>query len=238
MRPICIIKVGSASPVLGPNKPDFEHWIVRGMGVALDLVRVCSPHLGDTFPKLEDIAGVIVTGSAAMVTDKADWSEQTAAWMADVVAAQVPLLGICYGHQLLAHALGGVVDYNPKGREIGTVAIDVHEAGQADDLLGSLPTHFWAQASHSQSVIQLPKEARLLASNDLEPHHAFVVGDCAWGVQFHPEFDAHFIRALIDHREKDLKAEGLDVDALRLGIRETPEAYGVLKRFAELVAQF
>jgi len=84
----------------------------------------------------------------------------------------------------------------------------------------------------------LPKEARLLASNDLEPHHAFAVGDCAWGVQFHPEFDATFIRALIDHREKDLEAEGLDVDALRLGIRETPEAYGVLKRFAELVAQF
>lgn len=237
MRPILIVKVGSSAPVLGPNKPDFEHWIAEGMGVALDNVWVCSPHLGDAFPQLEEISGVVVTGSAAMVTDKADWSEQTAAWMADVVAAQVPLLGICYGHQLLAHALGGVVDDNPNGREIGTVDIRLNEAGQKDDLLGDMPVNFEAQASHSQSVIQLPNGARLLASNDLEPHHAFAVGACAWGVQFHPEFDATFTRALIDHREEILRKEGLDVDALRLDICETPIAYGVLKRFAELVAQ-
>jgi GMP synthase (glutamine-hydrolysing) len=238
MRPILIVKVGSSAPVLGPNKPDFENWIADGMGVALDQVRVCSPHLGDAFPKLEEISGVVVTGSAAMVTDKADWSEQTATWMADTVVAQVPLLGICYGHQLLAHALGGVVDYNPKGREIGTVEVRLNEAGQQDDLLGDMPVHFLAQASHSQSVIQLPKAAQLLASNDLEPHHAFAVGACAWGVQFHPEFDATFTRALIDHREKILRTEGLDVDALRLGICETPVAYEVLKRFAKLVTQF
>ena len=204
------------------------------MDVSPEDVVTCSPYLGEALPDCTAFSGVIVTGSSAMVTDKAEWSEGTAHWMADVVAAEVPLLGICYGHQLLAHALGGVVGYNPKGREIGTVEVHLNAMGQTDMFLGELPTSFLAQASHSQSVLTLPNEARLLASNALEPHHAFVVGSCAWGVQFHPEFDAWYVRALIDHREDALQSESLNADALRAQVCDTPEAQGLLKRFVEL----
>ncbi|MDA0708685.1 MAG: glutamine amidotransferase [bacterium] len=234
MGPVAIVKVGSAASVTGPDQPDFETWIADGMGLMGSEVMVFQPHLDEVLPDPSALTAVVVTGSAAMVTDRLAWSERTAEWLQKAVPTGIPILGICYGHQLLAHALGGSVDYNPRGREIGTVEIHLNPAGCADPLLGELPAHFLAQTSHSQSVVTLPEGARLLASNGLEPHHVFAFGASCWGVQFHPEFPARFTLALINHREKELLAEGLDVAALRAGIRETPGALSLLKRFSKI----
>ena len=88
----------------------------------------------------EGFAGVIVTGSGAMVTDRADWSERSADWLRDAAHDGMSLLGICYGHQLLAHALGGEVGDNPAGREIGHGALELHAAAASDDpLFSGLP---------------------------------------------------------------------------------------------------
>ncbi|RYF49524.1 MAG: glutamine amidotransferase, partial [Comamonadaceae bacterium] len=78
-------------------------------------IQVVRPSLGETLPAPHAVAGAIITGSWNMVTDREDWSELTAAWVREAFAGDVPLLGICYGHQLMAHALGGVVDYHPQG---------------------------------------------------------------------------------------------------------------------------
>src|SRR5688572_21533998 len=77
-------------------------------------------------PSREGFAGTIVTGSGAMVTDRHEWSERSAQWLRDAAHDGMPLLGICYGHQLIAHALGGEVDYHPAGREMGTVQLELH----------------------------------------------------------------------------------------------------------------
>jgi len=235
MRPILIVKVGSAASVIGADKPDFEDWFIEGLDVGPELVRVCVPNDGEALPDPSEISGVVVTGSSAMVTDKAEWSERTAVWLRAVVTAQVPVFGICYGHQLLAYALGGVVGDNPNGREIGTVDIHLNDLGKQDALLGGLPTHFLAQASHSQSVLKLPEGAHVLASNKMDEHHAFSFGSCVWGVQFHPEFGTEYIHALIGDREAMIRSEGIDVEMLRSQVRETPLAYGLLKRFAQHV---
>lgn len=126
----------------------FAHWIRVAAGLDRDDAVVVDVAQGEPLPARDGFAGVIVTGSAAMVTDRHDWSERSAAWLADAAQAGLPLFGICYGHQLLAHALGGTVGPNPRGREIGTVPIELTPPAQQDPLFAGLPARFSAQATH------------------------------------------------------------------------------------------
>ncbi len=104
--------------------------------------------------------------------DRVPWSEVLAAWVAEAVPMGIPVLGVCYGHQLLAHALGGEVDYHPAGPEVGTVPVRLTPAARTDPLFARLPETFYAHATHAQSVLRLPAAAVHLAGNDYEPHHA------------------------------------------------------------------
>src|SRR5262245_61079370 len=106
------------------------------MGLAKSDVEVAAVAQGDPLPAPESPAGVVVTGSSAMVSHREPWSELTAEWLARAVELGTPVLGICYGHQLLAHALGGAVGRNPRGREIGTVEVRSLLPGQQDPLFG------------------------------------------------------------------------------------------------------
>ena len=232
MAPLLILKTGQTLAPLRAQGEDFEDWIRRGLGCR-DVI-VVDVAAGEALPPLASCRGIVVTGSPAMVTDRAPWSEHSADYLREAVERSVPVLGICYGHQLLAHALGGTVDYHPQGREIGTV--DVRQTGAVPDdpLFARLPLSFPAHATHSQSVMTLPAGAVLLASSAHDAHHAFRVGDCAWGVQFHPEFDARVMASYIRERQDDLRAEGLNVEAILGRVRNTPEATGMLRDFAVL----
>jgi GMP synthase (glutamine-hydrolysing) len=144
------------------------------------------------------------------------------------------VLGICYGHQLLAYAMGGEVGPNPNGREFGTVEITLQAPARADSLLADMPERFFGNTSHTQSVLRLPEGATCLASSRQEGCHAFAIGPTAWGVQFHPEFDANVVRTYIDQSSHLLTAEGFSPQQLLDEVRETPEASAVLRRFAQL----
>ena len=190
---------------------------------------------GGALPAHDRIAGVVITGSHAMVSAREPWSEALVPWLRTAVQQQTPVLGICYGHQLLAHALGGRVEHHPEGVEIGTVTVELNDAATSDALLGSLPETFPAQAVHWQSVRRLPPGAVLLARSAHESHHAFRVGPRAWGLQFHPEFSDAALRAYLDGLGPLLADEGLDAAAIAARLRATPEAASVLPRFAQLV---
>ncbi|MBN0903368.1 gamma-glutamyl-gamma-aminobutyrate hydrolase family protein, partial [Pseudomonas aeruginosa] len=101
----------------------------------------------------------VLTGSWAMVTDRLAWSERTADWIRQAVAIDMPLFGVCYGHQLMAHALGGEVAYHPGGRESGSQTITLSPWGVDDPLLSGLPATFPAHLSHLQTVTRLPEGA-------------------------------------------------------------------------------
>jgi GMP synthase (glutamine-hydrolysing) len=239
-EPILVIKLGDTFGRIAAVHGDFEHWVRAGLDEAgVDLsVAVVDPRADDGagLARHESPAGVVVTGSHAMVTDREPWSEATARWLARLVANEVPVLGICYGHQLLAHALGGEAGWHPRGDELGNAAIRLRPEAAGDALFAGFPRVFSAAVSHSQTVLRLPPGAVLLAENDFEPHHAFRIGACAWGVQFHPEFSADISRLYLDCTEAGLRAEGRDVAALRAGIEETPLAASVLPRFARIAA--
>ncbi len=209
----------------------FPHWIRVAAGLAARDVREVNAERGDPLPPVQDLAGVIVTGSAAFVTDRADWSERTAGWIREVVQAGTPLFGICYGHQLLAHALGGQVDYNPAGRESGTVFIDLHPPAFEDPLFGPMPARFVAHATHLQTVLQAPQGATVLARSEQDGCHAFRWGEHAWGVQFHPEFATHHMRGYVNARADCLRRHGRCPRTVAREVSAAPLARGLLRRF-------
>lgn len=209
----------------------FGHWIRVAAGLHGREVRACQVADGEALPEAAGFAGVLVTGSGAMVTERAEWSERCADWLRDAAHAGVPLFGICYGHQLLAHALGGAVDYNPLGREIGTVPVQMHAEAADDPLFAGLPASIAAQTTHLQSVISTPSGATVLARSDKDACQAFRWGQSAWGVQFHPEFSARLMRGYIQARRDALAGEGTCHRVLLGSVRPAPQARRVLKRF-------
>ena len=128
MRPLLIVKSGRTLPELARRRGDYEDWISAGMGLDPARIRIAHVYQNAPLPAPDAVAGVVVTGSSAMVSHREPWSERTAAWLAGAVLAGTPVLGICYGHQLLAHGLGGRVGRNPRGREIGTIEVTLSAA--------------------------------------------------------------------------------------------------------------
>jgi GMP synthase (glutamine-hydrolysing) len=229
---ILIVKVGSTLPTLVAPRGDFEDWIRQGMGRAQ--ARIVDVRCGRILPSPADLDGIVVSGSHHAVTEHTAWSEATAEWLAGAVMQKVPVLGICYGHQLLAYALGGEVGDNPRGLEYGTVEVHLEEQAKADALLNGLSNPAWVQVCHRQSVLRLPPGARRLASSARDENQAFVVGEKAWGVQFHPEFDAAIVRAYIHAFRTELLAQGQEPTALQAACVDTPQAAALLKRFAQM----
>lgn len=209
----------------------FPHWIRVAAGldrddaVAVDITR-------GELPAAEGFAGVVVTGSPAMVTERHDWSERAAAWLREAAGDGLPVFGICFGHQLLAHALGGRVGDHPRGREMGTVEVALLPAADGDPLFGAMPARFAAHATHLQTVLEPPPGGVVLARSAHDGCQAFRWGERAWGVQFHPEFSAAHMRGYVAARRATLLAEGRDPRAMSRNITAAPHARRLLRRFA------
>ncbi len=234
MSRLLFVKTGYAIKGIPAELLDFEHWTAAAAGLPLADCETVTVIDGETLPPAGNYTGVIISGSAAMVSDRHQWSEYTAEWLLHAIEQQVPILGICYGHQLLAHALGGVVDYHPRGREMGTKPVHSTVTSTTDELFSVLPPTFAAHTTHLQSVTQLPAGAEVLACNAFEPHHAVRFAPRAWGVQFHPEFTATTMTHYLRLRSAALQQEGFDVDQLYAEVSETPDAASLLRRFVTL----
>jgi len=235
MASVVIMKTGQTIDALAEIHGDFEDWIIGSTNLPASRFRTVSVYAGEALPLLDEVTGVIITGSPAMVTDQLDWIRTSEAFLQEAVARRIPVLGICFGHQLLAQALGGRVDYNPKGREIGTTQVRLGPAATGDRLFDGLPESFPVHVTHMQSVMQLPLQADILAGNDFDPHQGVRFADYAWGVQFHPEFNATIMSGYLRERYEQVCADGLDADSLMAQVREAGIATSLLQRFVDLV---
>ena len=234
MKPILIVKTGTTFPDLIAKQGDFEDWIARGLGCFHRKIKVVNAQT-DPLPGPDQVGGAIITGSHAYVTENLDWCIRLEQWTKKIIEHQIPLLGICFGHQVIAKAMGGVVDFHPISLEIGTKEIELLPGYEDDPLCSGLPETFKVHLFHSQSVLKLPAGATLLARNAFEQHQAFRIGKNAWGVQFHPEANAAATQGYIKNLSEDVQSAGIDPDHLINQVEETPHSASLLKRFGELV---
>jgi GMP synthase (glutamine-hydrolysing) len=233
LKPIALIKTGNTIEQIKSHHGDFEDWFAHGMGVS-DLLQV-DVFRHQPLPMAEKLAGIVITGAASMVSAREDWSERTAVWLAQAVQKGIPVLGVCYGHQLLAHALGGRVGPNPAGRQIGTTFTQLLDSAENDPLLGHLPGTFACQSSHSEVVLELPTGAERLATSPLDDNFAIRFAEHVWGVQFHPEFSVQVMSEYIKYRAEALRKEGITPEELLEKTTGTAEAQSVLRKFVGIV---
>jgi GMP synthase (glutamine-hydrolysing) len=116
---------------------------------------------------------------------------------------------------------------------MGTVDVTLLPEAASDPLLAGFASPLTVQATHLESVTGLPPGARRLGESALDPHHAFAVGAAAWGVQFHPEFDADVMRAYLVERREILRAEGIAPEPLERAVADSPQGPELLRRFSD-----
>ena len=137
----------------------------------------------------------IVTGSSAGVYDDLPWIAPLKAFL--VEASAQPLVGVCFGHQVMAEAFGGKVIKSDKGWGVGLHVYDIAEAQpwMDDDAKVAIPV------SHQDQVVEIPPGARAVAGSVFTPAGVLVYDDRpAISMQFHPEFDPAYAEALIEAR--------------------------------------
>ncbi len=227
-RPTVVLALlGDPGPAVRAALGGFERWFREGLEPAAE-VRVASRHGVREAAKGAD--GIVVTGSYASVTQRAPWMLALGEALVEA-AERMPVLGVCFGHQLLASALGGTVEPNPRGPEAGTREVVLTAAGREDPLLAGLPARLAVQQFHEDHVVSAPPGAVLLATGEHTPVQAFARGRVR-AVQFHPEFDAARTRAMADEERAWIERGGRGSHAeVVASIRDTPEAGGLLARW-------
>ena len=177
------------------------------------------------FPPLdEDLKALVITGSAANVPDQEPWMIVAQEWLRVAVPTGLPTFGVCFGHQLLAQALGGEVQLNPKGREMSTVEV---ERSSESQLFEGVDDRFEANACHVDTVVALPEGAESLASSAGDDHQCVRFSDTCYGVQF----AAEVMRVYVEARAALIAEECLDADAMLVRASDTPMGGQVLRNF-------
>jgi GMP synthase (glutamine-hydrolysing) len=240
VKRVLLLKAGTAAASLRLSVGDYDRWFataLRSSPCRLDLIRVADGEKLPTSARRYD--AVMMSGSPLSVTVPTAWMKRSGEFLREAAEQKVPVLGVCFGHQLLGYAYGSKVVFNPRGREIGTVEVTLTGTGREDPLFEGLPTTFSIQATHEDIVEQLPKGAILLAENSSTPIQAMAIGPRVRGVQFHPELSPEGMHSLIASRaellDQEARARGLPhgerVPALFAGVRPTRAGSRILANF-------
>ncbi len=227
-KKILVVKTGEPVPKIAEKRGQFADLIAGSIGPMFTGEYTIVDVRTAEAPSPRTVDAIVITGSAANVPTREAWILRTEAWLREVVAVGTPVFGICFGHQLLAQALGGEVQKNPRGREIGTIAV---ERTDDDPIFDGLPASFTANVTHIDTVVRLPPGAVGLARSPLEDYHAIRFTPTCYGVQFHPEIDAEVMRGYVETRREILASEGFDVEAMLGAIGDGDPGRRTLQNF-------
>lgn len=185
---IGLLQTGHSPDAMKAELGDYDDLfkkLLAGQDLELEVWRVVD---GEFPPDVHAAEGWLITGSRHGAYDDLPWIAPLEQFVRDAYAAEVPLVGICFGHQLIAQALGGKVEKFKKGWSVGRQLYDW--GGE------QVAMNAW----HQDQVVEPPKEAEVIASSDFCKFAAFSYGNRAFSVQPHPEFDAPELDFLLRHR--------------------------------------
>ena len=229
---ILLIKMGATMSPVKSKFGDYEEWFERALGKYgryLDCIEAVSEPDWALVSKPD---GCIISGSAASVYENLSWSISASNMIESWRSIGVPILGVCYGHQLLAQNAGAQVALNPSGREIGVCQI---ERIVNDPIFDGLSTQFSVVQTHSDAVLTGVSGGAIIASNANTQNQAMALGERVRSVQWHPEMTAEIIEMYIELREAEIVAElgKQAIDELRLALRPVDSGQQILKNFVD-----
>lgn len=184
----------------------------------------------DEFPQdLSQFDGVMISGSPASVHDDAPWVARLEGLIRQIVDQGLPVFGACFGHQVIAKALGGTVGYNPGGWVMGRVETKVTDPAP---WMADTPKVLNLYGAHKEQVTQMPKDARILTQTDGCEVGGFAIGNQVYTTQYHPEISPEFMADLLVEFGPDLPD-----DVVARG-KESLAKLPDQKEFAETIARF
>ena len=192
----CDDVMSSLQPLYG-NYPQMFAEQLRAQLPACELpvYRVLDGELPDSHDECD---AWLITGSRFGVNDGLPWIDALCGFVRTLWEHQRPLIGICFGHQLMARALGGTVRQSERGWGVG---LSFNQVIERKDWMQPFQAHLDLLVSHQDQVVILPPQAQVLATSEFCPYYLIQYGDCFLSVQGHPEFCKDYCRDLMNLRE-------------------------------------
>lgn len=199
---ICILHIGHTDPDDTSNNPPSPMRFRRGISPFIDADWTRISAVEDALPNPTDFDAYLITGGKYAVYENYDWQDNLMDFIRTLHAKKILLAGICYGHQAIAHALGGTVELSPKGYGIGLRESKVirkpHWMQHAPDVVT-------LYSMHKRQVTQLPDGAIPYLTSDFCPQGGFTIGNHIFTIQQHPDFNAEVSRELITKRQDEMQ---------------------------------
>ena len=198
MKEILILDCGPSFTDVSKHYGVAPEWIMRSLKGKDCSFTWVKAYKGDKFHSIDSDAWII-TGSPHSVYEEYDWMLDIEEGLRNMQTSPKPVLGICFGHQLIAKSFGGEVKLNPKGWELGAYPVQFTKFGKESQLFSGMDDNAIVYESHQDTVTVLPKNAVELARNN-KGNQAFKIHDNFYGVQFHPEFSWQVINMYVSIR--------------------------------------
>ena len=183
------------------------------------------------FTDISESDAFIITGSKYSVYDKKTWILQLEQFIKKIIVSNKPILGICFGHQIIAKCLGGVVEKNSLGWELGSYNLKLTDAGSKSSLFNQFSNNDIVYESHQDVVSKIPPGSVELAYTS-KGNQSFKHGKNIYGVQFHPEFSYEVTRKLMDLRLE----RGIQIDSNEL--MHSKNSKNILNNFIKIAEEY
>lgn len=188
---------------------------------------------GEMPNSIDDCEGWLITGSRHGVYENLDWMQALQAFIRDLYKATIPLIGICFGHQIVAQSLGGEVVKSDKGWGVGVTS---YQIDKTPHWMKQTPDNIRIYAFHQDQVVELPPMAEVYLSSNFCPNAGMIYGDSVITMQAHPEFEEVYELELLKLYSGNIVPVSVAEKALS-GIRQSKERADT-QILAEWMAEF
>ena len=185
---------------------------------------------------LEGVSALIIGGAKYSVLDTFPHFAELIEVVKVAREKKIPILGVCFGAQFLAHNFGGEVIHDTPKQEYGTFEMQGSEEAWTDMLFADAPDRFLVQCAHHDRIIKLPPAAVVLASSSRCPIQAFTIpGNNVYGMQFHPERNKADFERLLEIYGAEFSSGETTLESVRSSLKETPDAESLVTKFIDRI---